>query len=198
MASRATSEPVAHGQEGKGKVLYVGGDDRETLLKGLRNRAFNRRKLSPQREVVRESRKVVYAVKQNGFVESFSHTDLADETGLPPVSDDGQHPSFHERPFLKGTGTGKTRWFRSSSAHQLLCPNEDVAGAVGDLYVYTNIRSRITYIWVMHPVEGWVSITAGGNHPTVPNRRLRIRKDGDPSWVQIRSLISMESRERRR
>lgn len=126
------------------------------------------------------------------------YIDLADETGLPALSDVDQHPSFHERSFPKGTGTGKTRWFRSSSVHQLLCPNEDIVGAVGDLYVHTNIRSKITYLWVMHPDEGWVSIKAGGDHPTMPNRRLRIRKNGDPSWVQTRSLISMDSRERRR
>lgn len=34
MAGRAASVPVTHGQEVK--VLYVGGDDRETLLKALR------------------------------------------------------------------------------------------------------------------------------------------------------------------
>ncbi|KAG2140871.1 hypothetical protein BD769DRAFT_1384027 [Suillus cothurnatus] len=114
-------------------------------------------------------------------------SDFAEETtgSLPTVSEVDQEPSFHQRPFPKGTGTGETRWFRSSSAHQLLCPNEDVAGAVGDLYIHTNIRSRLTYVWVLHPDEGWVSIEPGGNHPTVPKRRLRIRKDGDPSWVQL-------------
>ncbi|KAG2745539.1 hypothetical protein P692DRAFT_20820719 [Suillus brevipes Sb2] len=260
MTGRATSAPVTHEQEVK--VLYVGGDDRETLLKALRDCAFNRRRLSPQREVVRESRKVMYPVKQvddlfvwlmmlihlhrkhsrlanlqnfdaiapgrfdaniagarvpsdvsrtslsnpsgilpqpNGYARRASLSrHLADETGPPALSDVDQHPSFHERSFPNGTGTGKTRWFRSSSVHQLLCPNEDIVGAVGDLYAHTNIRSGITYLWVMHPDQGWVSIKAGGDHPTMPNRRLQIRKNGDPSWVQTRSLISMDSRERRR
>ncbi|KAG2144062.1 hypothetical protein BD769DRAFT_1383078 [Suillus cothurnatus] len=229
MASRAASVPVTHGM-----ALYVGGDDREVLCKTLRNCAFNRRRLSPQLQVDRESRKVVYTVRQADDLFCFvndaytppvcpilqvytpnqirryliqdaprlvnSHTDFAEETtgSLPTVSEVDQEPSFHQRPFPKGTGTGETRWFRSSSAHQLLCPNEDVAGAVGDLYIHTNIRSRLTYVWVLHPDEGWVSIEPGGNHPTVPKQRLRIRKDGDPSWVQVQSLISMESRQRHR
>ncbi|KAG1830671.1 hypothetical protein DFJ58DRAFT_736920 [Suillus subalutaceus] len=101
---------------------------------------------------------------------------LADESSIPLISGDSQQPSFHERPFPKGTGTGRTRWFCSSSAQQLLCPNEDIVGVVGDLYVHTNTRSRITYIWVLHPDEGWAPIEPGDDHPTVPKRRLRIHK----------------------
>lgn len=41
MGSRATSLPLAHGQEGV--VLHVGGDEREAFLKSLRVSAtFNR------------------------------------------------------------------------------------------------------------------------------------------------------------
>ncbi|KIK33319.1 hypothetical protein CY34DRAFT_18447 [Suillus luteus UH-Slu-Lm8-n1] len=260
MTGRAASVPVTHVHEHEVKVLYVGGDNRETLLKALRDCAFNRRRLPLQCEVVQKSRKVITTKgtvsgqaprralsapltfdhsrlanlqnydaialgrfdaniagarvlsdvsrmglsnpsgilpQPNGYARRASLSrHLVDETGLPAVSDVDQHPSFHERSFPKGTGTGKTRWFRSTSVHQLLCPNEDIVGAVGDLFVHTNTRSGITYLWVMHPDEGWVSIQAGGGHPTMPNRRLRIRKNGDPSWVQIRSLISMDSRER--
>ncbi|KAG1850760.1 hypothetical protein C8R48DRAFT_778108 [Suillus tomentosus] len=129
-----------------------------------------------------------------------SSPDSIDRNSLLPDSDVGQQPSFHERPFSKGTGTGRTRWFRSSSAQQLLRPNEDLPAVVGDLYLHTNTRSGTTYIWILHPDEGWVPVKRGCDHPvqTAPRRRLRIRKDGDPSWVTIRSLISMQSRERHR
>jgi hypothetical protein len=90
--------------------------------------------------------------------------DLLDEASL--------QPSFHEQPFPKGAGTGRTRWFRSSSIHQLLCPNEDIAGVVGDLYIHTNTHTNTTYLWVLHPVDGWIPIKVGGDHPTVPKKRL--------------------------
>ncbi|KAG2747831.1 hypothetical protein P692DRAFT_20848931 [Suillus brevipes Sb2] len=244
MGSRSASVPVTHGQEGT--VLHVGEDEREAILKTLRNCAFNRWRLSPLHEVDRESRKVVYSINTSKAIHSIlgqaprralsvpltsnngqrKHSRLANvqcfdasaldhpdvnTTGARALSnivrthllnpsdltdEESQQPSFHERPFPKGTGTGTTRWFRSSSTHQLLCPNEDIASVAGDLYIHTNTHSNTTYLWVLHPVEGWIPIETGGDHPTIPKRRLRIRKDGDPSWVQNRSLISIQSRER--
>jgi hypothetical protein len=122
----------------------------------------------------------------------------ADHSSLAPASDGSQQPSFHERPFPKGTSAGRTRWFRSSSPQQLVRPNEDLPAIVGDLYFHTNTCSGTTYAWILHHDEGWVPVEQGCDHPTqtMPKRRLRIRKDGDPSWVTIRSLISMQSRER--
>jgi hypothetical protein len=121
----------------------------------------------------------------------------ADHRSLPLASDVSQQPLFHKQPFFKGASTGRTRWFHSSSPQQLLHPNEDLPAMVRDLYLHTNTCSGTTYTWILHLDEGWVPVEQGYDHPaqTMPKRQLQFRKDGDPSWVTIRSLVSMQSRE---
>ncbi|KAG1854911.1 hypothetical protein F4604DRAFT_1685917 [Suillus subluteus] len=132
MGSRATSVPLTHGQERV--VLHVGGDERETFLKTLRSCAFNRRRLSPLREVDRESRKVVYSINTTKTTPLSLGQARRRALSVPLTSDNGQRKHSRlaniqqfDASALDHPDTNPTGVHTSSNIGNLLNPSEPSA-----------------------------------------------------------------------
>ncbi|KAH7904905.1 hypothetical protein BJ138DRAFT_1165760 [Hygrophoropsis aurantiaca] len=122
-------------------------------------------------------------------------------SSIPPsilLSINGGKPlTRFTRSFPAKTGSGATTWTRSSNDHPIVRPPGDLLSALGDLHLHYDSIRGVTQMWVMGD-DGWQSVEQGSSHPSASGRCLRIRDDGDPSWVKTRSLSSMASRARRR
>lgn len=96
------------------------------------------------------------------------------------------------RPFVGGKGS--TNWFSSSSATDLSAPRIDAAPA--DIYIHKNRVEGTSQLWLYSLPSGWVGLSPDNvvEHPWIPGRVLRIREDGEPSWILEASYQTMKAR----
>ena len=114
-----------------------------------------------------------------------------------------------ERPFMSSMAYGSTVWYASSGRLPLRHPPRRIAPNSGDIYIHTDTSSSGLQIWISPTYGTWKSVPAGydqtylpdrvvtaARHPLFNDRVLKMRTNGEPSWVTRQTCITLKSRKR--
>jgi len=116
-------------------------------------------------------------------------------------------PTRTVREFQSSTGKGETVWWESRSEGNLAGPPHDVERTVGDLYIHRSATESLIQIWICRDSGSWEKVTLeyddkyhpdrvikGLSHPSFSDRRLKLRKNGEPSWIMKQTCATIKSR----
>lgn len=115
----------------------------------------------------------------------------------------------HVRMFQSSNTPGETVWYESSDNAPLVHPDAAINPNVGDLYLHKDRMTGNFQLWIS-TVEGrWNGIAAeydqkylpdriimGVPHPKFNDRLLKLRANGEPSWVTRQTLATLKSRKK--
>ncbi|KDQ11669.1 hypothetical protein BOTBODRAFT_57253 [Botryobasidium botryosum FD-172 SS1] len=104
-------------------------------------------------------------------------------------------PIATERKSLKMRGVDAySYWFESRGTLPLEAPLQPAAHAEwGDLYLHW--QGERLQVWLKDTRgPSWKLVSVGAFHPFLPNRRLCIRNDGKPSWIDNKSCTTYRTR----
>ncbi|KDQ15970.1 hypothetical protein BOTBODRAFT_173627 [Botryobasidium botryosum FD-172 SS1] len=124
----------------------------------------------------------------------------------PPMPSSGAHapsapiglPAASERKSLKIRGVdAHSHWFESRGPLPLDAPLQSAAHAErGDIYLHW--RGDFFQLWLKDTDEPiWKPVSIGAFHPFLLNRRLCVRNDGKPSWIDNKSCTTYKKRPRK-
>ena len=121
-------------------------------------------------------------------------------TSVSPALESGTAitPQKEARPFRAGSfPRGCTIWYKSSAQYNLATPPciED-ALAEGCLYVHTNTLSGDRQVWIFTADGTWGIARKMLPHPSMEDRVLWLRVDGEPSWITRHTYRTYQSRAR--
>ena len=118
-----------------------------------------------------------------------------------------QEPTRSARKFHSSTGGGETVWWESHSGSDLTSPIHNVDRTIGDLYIHRNTTNSLIQIWICRDSSSWEKVALeyddkydpdrvvrGLSHPSFPDRRLKLRKNGEPSWIMKQTYTMIKSR----
>ena len=124
-----------------------------------------------------------------------------------PQSELTQMPIRTVREFQSSTGRGETVWWESHSEGNLASPLHDVNRTIGDLYIHRSTSEPLIQIWICRDSNSWEKVALeydvkyhpdrvikGLSHPSFPDRRLKLRKNGEPSWIMNQTCATIKSR----
>ena len=114
-----------------------------------------------------------------------------------------------ERPFMSSGTCGSTVWYTSSGGPPLRHPAGPTTPNPGDIYIHTDTSTNGLQIWVCPTYGTWKSISAeydqsylpdrvvrAARHPLFNDRVLKMRANGEPSWVTRQTCITLKSRKK--
>lgn len=157
--------------------------------------------------------------RSNRLISSVSTLDpsLGDSCGSPhpPCSelestqhDAGtlQHTRF-ERPFTSSGTSGSTIWYTSSDRSPLRWPPSCINPNSGNIYIHTDTSTNGRQMWISLSAGCWVGVpfeydpnylpdrvVMTARHPLFNDRVLKIRANGEPSWVTRQTCVTLKSR----
>jgi len=128
----------------------------------------------------------------------------------PQVPSTGVDPrnsyTKHVRPFSSPNTKGDTVWYESLGSSPLSRPDTSIIPEVGDLYFH-KICNNSLQLWISVTSGEWTSrpveyvqkylpdrIMKDLTHPRFENRMLKLRVNGEPSWVTRQTLATLKSR----
>lgn len=136
------------------------------------------------------------------FTRNFSTAPAQDDTA------DVEYTRF-ERPFMSSGTCGSTIWYRSSGRPPLCRPPRRITPHPGDIYIHADISTSGLQIWVSPTHGTWNGVPAeydqmylpdrvvkAARHPLFNDRVLKMRTNGEPSWVTRQTCITLKSRKK--
>jgi hypothetical protein len=113
------------------------------------------------------------------------------------------------RMFQSSNTPGETVWYESSDSMALVQPDATIYPNVGDLYLHKDRTTDNLQLWIS-TVEGrWDKVTVeynqkylpdrvvvGVSHPKFNDRQLKLRTNGEPSWVTRQTLATLKARKK--
>lgn len=129
--------------------------------------------------------------------------------GGEPVVNPTKAHTRHSRVFQSSNVLGETVWYESSDSVPLICPDTAILPHVGDLYLHKDRTTGNLQLWIS-TVEGlWNTVAIeydpryhpdrimnGVSHPKFNDRLLKLRTNGEPSWVTRQTLATLKSRKK--
>ena len=119
--------------------------------------------------------------------------------GAPPVLPSGPVPPF--RRFRKAIRSREdvTSWYHSQSSTPIDEPSSSShhysdALSEGDLFM--NVFSGGIQAWVWNG-KAWVPIKEGDPHPSIDGYCVSFLRDGEPSWVTKKTMVTYRGKRRR-
>ena len=116
-------------------------------------------------------------------------------------------PARNARKFQSSASEGETVWWESCSGSDLKAPPRNFDYVVGDLYIHENTTSALIQIWICREKNAWERVLleyddkfaperliSGLSHPLFKDRRLKLRKNGEPSWITKQTCVTNKSR----
>ena len=113
------------------------------------------------------------------------------------------------RIFQSSNTPGETVWYGSSDIAPLVHPDATITPDVGDLYLHQDRSSSSLQLWISDNQGHWNSVAVefnrsylpdrivmGVSHPRFNNRLLKLRANGEPSWVTRQTLATPKSRKK--
>ncbi|KAI0735725.1 hypothetical protein C8Q76DRAFT_690284 [Earliella scabrosa] len=76
-----------------------------------------------------------------------------------------------------------TVWYRTCGPFSIRCPPETLRADINDIFIHHNQTLRYK-MWVYDTRLVWVPLRTGDTQPSDPDRKLWIKKDGEPSWIR--------------
>jgi hypothetical protein len=129
---------------------------------------------------------------------------------IPPSdawSEEMPLPTRTSRKFQSSTSEGETVWWESRCASDLAAPPRNIDYTVGDLYIHKNTTDTPIQIWICQEPNVWERVVLeyddkfapehvilGLSHPSFKDRRLKLRKNGEPSWITKQTCVTNKSR----
>ena len=115
----------------------------------------------------------------------------------------------HTRSFQSSNTPGETAWYESSDNSPLVHPDAAIYPNIGDLYLHKDRMTGNFRLWIS-TIEGhWNNIPIeysqrylpdqilmGVSHPKFNDRLLKLRANGEPSWVTRQTLATLKSRKK--
>ena len=115
----------------------------------------------------------------------------------------------HTRIFQSSNTPGETVWYESSDNAPLLHPDTTILPNVGDLYLHKDRTTGNLQLWISVIGGRWNGVAteyaqrylpdrvvAGLSHPKFNDRLLKLRTNGEPSWVTRQTLATLKSRKK--
>jgi len=115
----------------------------------------------------------------------------------------------HARMFQSSNTPGETVWYESSDNVPLAHPDATTSPNIGDLYLHHDRMTGSFQLWLSTLQGHWGSvpieyikkylpdrIVAGVSHPKFNDRLLKLRANGEPSWVTRQTLATLKSRKK--
>ncbi|KAF9790742.1 hypothetical protein BJ322DRAFT_999032 [Thelephora terrestris] len=116
-------------------------------------------------------------------------------------------PTRTARKFQSSVSEGETVWWESRCGSDLAVPPRNINYTVGDLYIHRNTTGASIQIWICREPNAWQRIVleyddkfaperviSGLSHPSFKDRRLKLRKNGEPSWITKQTCVTNKSR----
>lgn len=117
--------------------------------------------------------------------------------------------SRHARMFQSSNTPGETVWYESSDNVPLAHPDATICPNVGDLYLHRDRTTGNLQLWISTLQGHWSGmpieyiqkylpdrIVIGVSHPKFNDRLLKLRANGEPSWVTRQTLATLKSRKK--
>ena len=117
--------------------------------------------------------------------------------------------SRHARMFQSSNTPGETVWYESSDNVPLGHPDATIFPNVGDLYLHRDHTTGNLQLWISTTQGHWSGtpieyiqkylpdrIVIGVSHPKFNDRLLKLRANGEPSWVTRQTLATLKSRKK--
>lgn len=108
---------------------------------------------------------------------------------------------------FQSSASGETVWWESRSGTDLATPPQNINYTVGDLYIHRNTTDTSIQIWICYEPDVWERVPLeydakfapervilGLSHPSFKDRRLKLRKNGEPSWIMKQTCVTNKSR----
>lgn len=102
-------------------------------------------------------------------------------------------------------------WYESLDSMPLAHPDATICPNVGDLYLHRDRTTGNLQLWISAVGGHWNSvpieyiqkylpdrIMMGVSHPKFSDRLLKLRANGEPSWVTRQTLATLKSRKSRK
>ena len=115
----------------------------------------------------------------------------------------------HTRMFQSANTPGETVWYESSDSAPLVYPDTAIHPNVGDLYLHKDRTTGHFQLWISTVESHWSNIAIeynprylpdrilmGVSHPRFNDRLLKLRVNGEPSWVTRQTLATLKSRKK--
>jgi hypothetical protein len=117
--------------------------------------------------------------------------------------------SRNSRTFQSSHTLGETVWYESSDNTPLIHPDTAIHPRVGDLYLHKDRTTGNLQLWISTAEARWNSLVVeynpkylpdrimmGVSHPRFSDRLLKLRANGEPSWVTRQTLATLRSRKK--
>ena len=114
----------------------------------------------------------------------------------------------HARMFQSSNTPGETVWYESSDSVPLKHPDAAICPDAGDLYLHYDRTTGNLQLWISTIQGHWNSVPVryiqkylpdrivDVSHPKFTNRLLKLRANGEPSWVTRQTLATLKSRKK--
>lgn len=115
----------------------------------------------------------------------------------------------YERPFISSGTSGSTVWYASSGSSPIRQPSPHITPNPGNIYIHADTSTEDRQIWVSLSAGSWESIPVqydriylpdrvitAACHPLFNDRVLKIRTNGEPSWVTRQTCVTIKSRKK--
>ena len=115
-------------------------------------------------------------------------------------------PTWTARKFQSSASEGETVWWESHCGSDLVVLPSNIDYTVGDLYIHKNTTGASIQIWICRETDAWErvaleyddkfepeSVILGLLHPSFKDRRLKLWKNGEPSWITKQTCVTNRS-----
>lgn len=122
-------------------------------------------------------------------------------------SEEMSPPIRTARKFQSSASEGATIWWESRHESDLTAPPRVADYTIGDLYIHKNTDGTSIQIWICRKQHVWERVVLeyddkflpervvlGLSHPLFQDRRLKLRKNGEPSWITKQTCATNKSR----
>lgn len=116
-------------------------------------------------------------------------------------------PTRTARKFQSSASEGETVWWESRCGSDLVVPPRNIDHTIGDLYIHKNTTGASIQVWICREPNAWEKVVLeyddkftperviqGLSHPSFKDRRLKLRKNGEPSWITKQTCVTNKSR----
>ena len=91
----------------------------------------------------------------------------------------------------------ETVWYCTCGPFAVDEPPASLIAEVDNIYVHRQTPGSKTSMWVLDRDHRWSPLQEGGYQPSNTDRRLAVCKDGDLSWVTVKTYRVYRSRDRK-
>lgn len=145
---------------------------------------------------------VFYCSHTHSFYVSITRTqprtqtlpDLTEVTADPTPAGSTASYQMRQRSFTSNSGSGYTVWYFGKSDRSISSPPTVPLATTGHLYVHFNASAKVYQYWMLSTNNQWGNVSENDEYPLNHDRVLKIRSNGEPSWVTRASTTTIQSR----